>query len=362
MQHNQKRSFIMFIVQATVYGLAAIAIIIATNIMIDGSSVITSKSHADMARIALAGNIVAVPENYNERVYQVAIVNEMLSIPEVIVVGCSRGMFLGREITHYEDIYNNCVSGACMDDYYALVGLYQQKFGEIPKRIIIETSPWVFYENNPEKRWIENVKYRSSCIDFYNLVNDRVKTLPSGGAENPYISMQYFQYNRDIFLETGIGAFEEKKAKISDNSDEAADYPDGSIRYAVSLEEPSEERLEKVKATSSGVTYQNVNNMTELSGDKINDYENLIRYCQAQGTEIIIYMQPFSVTQCKYIYDEGENPVFVDVMAYIDDVAERYNITVVGGYDARDFDLPDEDFIDFMHIDKYGTNKVWNYK
>ena len=64
MQHNQKRSFIMFIVQATVYGLAAIAIIIATNIMIDGSSVITSKSHADMARIALAGNIVAVPENY----------------------------------------------------------------------------------------------------------------------------------------------------------------------------------------------------------------------------------------------------------------------------------------------------------
>ena len=54
--------------------------------------------------------------------------------------------------------------------------------------------------------------------------------------------------------------------------------------------------------------------------------------------------------------------MFVDVMAYIDDVAERYNITVVGGYDARDFDLPDEDFIDFMHIDKYGTNKVWNYK
>ena len=355
------KGLILFTLQAAVYGVVVMGIVMGINAKIDGSSVITAKSHADMARLSLSGEVVAAPENYNERVYQVAVVDEMKAIPETVVVGSSRGMFLGEEITAYDAIYNNCVSGGGIYDYYALIGLYQRKYGCIPPRIIIETSPWVFFENNPENRWLENYRYRTSCLDFYKVINGKEKEIPSEKRENPYLSMAYFQYNRDILMENGMEAFAERKARVSDNNDEAADYSDGTIRYAVALEQRSEERLEKVRATNAGVTYQSVNNMTELSENKIAEYENLISYCQRQGTEVIIYMQPFSPTQCKYIYDEKTNLIFEDVEDYLIDVGLRYGIKVVGGYDARRFFLSDEAFIDYMHLDRSGTDSVWNF-
>ena len=51
-------------------------------------------------------------------------------------------------------------------------------------------------------------------------------------------------------------------------------------------------------------------------------------------------------------------------LSYVIDVyrgrvkAER-NIAVIGGYDARKYDISDENFIDFMHLDKMGTRIVW---
>lgn len=167
----KNKDFIKLVLTSAIYGLVTVGTIIAINISVDASSTIRPQ-HTELAKLALAGNTIATPENYNERVFQICIVDNMQKIPETVVVGSSRGMFLGQEITGYEDIYNNCVSGACLEDYYALIGLYHEKFGEVPKRVIIETSPWVFYKNNPESRWRENGKYKQYACEFYNMINN----------------------------------------------------------------------------------------------------------------------------------------------------------------------------------------------
>lgn len=100
--------------------------------------------------------------------------------------------------------------------------------------------------------------------------------------------------------------------------------------------------------------------MTELDDDKVSDYENLIDFLEKNGVEIEFFMQPFSVTQSESIYDEGTNPVFSDVEEYLREIGKQHSIRIIGGYDARDFDISDEDFIDFMHIDSAGTRIVWN--
>lgn len=190
-----KKDFLKLLLKAFVYGIVILSIIISVNYTVDASSVIKPQ-HTQMAKLSLAGHIVAVPENYNERVYQMCIVNNFGKIPETIVIGSSRGMFIGEEITGYNNIYNNCVSGACLEDYYALLGLYYDRFHALPKIVIIETSPWIFYAGNPEGRWREDSKYYDSARLFFEEVNGVELAENSNiNKENPYISISYFRYN-----------------------------------------------------------------------------------------------------------------------------------------------------------------------
>lgn len=353
------KNLIKFLTQVIVVVVIVLSLIAWINTRIDASQVITSHWHTQMAKLALDGNAVATPENYNERVYQVAIVDEMSHIPDTIVIGSSRGMYLGEEITGFDNLYNNCVSGACMEDYYALLGLYEQKFSTFPKRVIIETSPWVFFAGNPEARWLENYTYSLSAKRLFKKING-YEMVTAIKKENPYFSIPYFQYNITILTTKGLDAFNGEPSRISTNEDEAADYPDGSIRYDAKQENRSESRLAAVLSTNGGVTYENVINMTEMGKEDIQSYENLINYLSDRGTEIIIYTQPFSITQCDYIYEQNTNPVFSVVEEYLHELGRNKGIKVVGGYDSRRYNITDNDFIDFMHLDKTGTAVVWN--
>ena len=356
-----KKDFIKFIITVSIYGALVLAIIIGVNYTVDASSVIRPQ-HTEMAKLALEGNTVVTPENYNERVYQVCIVNNIKNIPETVVIGSSKGMFIGEEVTGYSDIYNNCVSGACIEDYYALLGLYYEKFHDLPERVIIETPPWVFYAGNPESRWQEDDTYHDSVCKFFKEVNGvELEKVSNSDAENPYISLSYFRYNMEQWEEQGDKVFEED-ASISTNTSEAADYPDGTIRYAATYENESAERLNMVLSAVGACVYQDSNNMTEVDAQKALRYENLIDYLQRNGTEVIIYMEPFSVTQCTYSFDAGLNPGFPLAYDYIMNLAKEKNIEVHGGYDSRVFGLSDNRFIDFMHLDRVGTSFVWNYE
>ncbi len=349
-----------FIINVALLFMTLAFIVVGINYSIDASGVITPGSYYDMARLVLSGNIVAAPSNYNERLYQVAVIEEMKSIPDTIVIGSSRGMFLGEEITGYKKLYNNCISGASIEDYYAILSLYDTKFSKLPQRVIIETSPWIFYKYNPESRWQEQYVYASAAKELYRLINGKELNINRSG-ENPYTSIPYFRHNLEVLIRDGIAAFKRKAPRISTNTSEAADYPDGSIRYAAHLENESEERLQDVQNTKGVVTYQDSNNMTGLDKEKISDYENMLNFLLSQNIEVVIYMQPFSVTQCHYSFDEGLNAVFLEAERYLHGLGVKSDVKIIGGFDARDFGLSDERFIDFMHLDKKGTKIVWEF-
>lgn len=352
------RDFFRFTFNAAVIPLVLAGLVVAVNCSVDSSYTIRGNQfYSQMARLALAGNIVAVPMNYNERLYQVAVVSEMKDIPETLVAGSSRGMFLGEEVTGYHNLYNACVSGACLEDYYALIGMYYQKFG-LPKRIIIETSPWVVYAGDKEARWRRTSIYAPSAMSFYFTANGHeLKAGPP--SESPYFSISYFQYNFGVLIKNGTKAFSRDEARVSTNPSEAADYPDGSIRYAAKLENPSPSRLAEVTSQTGPVTYKNLDKMTGIDALKAQGYENLIKFLMASGVEVMIYLQPFSPTQCRYIYEGNANPAFRDVEAYLHELGGKFGIKIYGGYDARKFGLGDERFIDFMHLDKAGTKILW---
>lgn len=355
-----KSRYIAFIFKCAIYAICILALVISTNYFIDASSVLHIE-YDEMAELSLKGNAMVVPQNYNERAYQVCIVEQMQEMPETVVIGSSRGMFLGKEITGYSNLYNNCVSGACLEDYYALMGLYFEKFEKLPSRVIIETSPWVFYDGNPETRWKEVDNYENAAMNFYNIVNDK-QLYSDNTMENPYLSMEYFRYNLDQFMLSGFNAFNKSgKIRISTDENEAVECSDGSIRAAQISETERKERIKAVQQEKGACTYADVHLMTELGESKLEEYETLVDYLLTNGCEVIIYLQPFSVTQCKYSLDQSLNPGFVLVEDYLIDLCMKKDIRLIGGYDARYYGLTDESFSDFMHLDKGGTNIVWNF-
>ncbi|MBQ7582052.1 MAG: hypothetical protein IJU25_04460 [Lachnospiraceae bacterium] len=358
----KNKAFIGFSLRFVAGLLLAAVLVTGTNTLIDASQIIHKDLYPQMAKLALAGNTVTTPGNYDERRYQLSVIDEMQEVPETIVAGSSRGMFLGTDVTGFDDIYNHCVSGAVIEDDYAILGLYEEKFGKLPGRVILELSPWFFCGDFSEQRWLENEAYADAAIRMYEKINGRA---PGEGGlgmgeetEDPYLSLSYFQYNLNVLKQKGWRAFGDT-AKVSTDPDEAADLPDGTIRYAAASEHASKERLAKVQAAKGAVTYRGLGDAEGPDPEKCKEFENLVQYLLAQGCEVIFYLSPYSATQSRYIFDENLNPAIVKVQAYLRDYGRSKGIPVAGGYDARESGLTDESFIDYMHADREGNRIVW---
>ena len=125
------------------------------------------------------------------------------------------------------------------------------------------------------------------------------------------------------------------------------------------MEYPNDARLAGVKHSKGAITQANVDNMTQIDAEKALQFEKMLDFLLDNNVEIIVYLQPFSVTSCYYIYDENTNPVFTDVEEYLHCIGEKKGIEVVGSYDSRIFDITDEYFIDAIHLDRAGTRIVW---
>ena len=364
------------VLRVAVAAVLIVGLIVGVNYFVDASQVITSRGQEQMAELVLAGNIVAVPENYNERVYEMALLERMKEMPETVVLGASRGMYLGKEITGYKSLFNHCVSGACIEDYYAVPQLYREKFGKYPNRVILEISPWVLNEFNPEIRWLEIFSWRGALEKLYSALNGRKPDIketagetdpfnsegrPFYSRENPWFSLPYFQYNCYIIRQKGLEAFRGSPARVSTDPDEAAELPDGSMRNPAHLENPNPQRLAQVRSETGAVTFEYAHRMTQIGEKESAALEVLIRELKDHGSEVILFLAPFSPTQCGYSFDQDLNPGFRLAEAWLRDLAEKKNIRLIGGYDSRVFGLTDELYIDYSHPDKNAVRTVWEF-
>lgn len=357
----KNKMFIRFVLQAAIAAGLVLCLICGVNYFVDASGAIAPSDYEYMAKLSLSGEIVATAENYNDRLYQVVVVDQMDEMPETLVVGSSRGMFLGEEITGYEHLYNCCVTGASLEDYYALIGLYYQKFSKLPPRIIIETSPFIFIENDTEDRWKEQPSYALAAKNFYEKVNHKTLEVDTK-KDNLYLSLSYFQYNAYILMHQGLSAFDLKRTEVSVSTDSIgpAEYPDGTMRYPYDLQNPSEARLQNVQGLIGAITYRGLNKTEELGETKAYAYEHLVKFLLDHDVDVCIYMQPFSATRCHYIYDKNMNPIVDKVENYLLELGAQYGIKVIGGYNTNDFGLSDEYFVDDLHLDKAGVKILWD--
>lgn len=362
-----KSKYLTYLFVLTIFSMQGLACLI--NYFIDFSH--QWSDYDKLAKLAINGKTVAVPRSYNEREFQHQIIRNLQSVPNTIVIGSSRGMYLGKEILNSNTVYNHCVSGGNLFDYFAILGLYKQYCDKIPDNIIFEVSPWVFSDVSPEGRWTENYYYRIAAIDFYKFITDKnqvfIKYFP---FKSPVFSFTYMYTNITNTLQNCIKYGYKKGLKINDfliqesnDEKEQADLPDGVIRYPFEVENKNEGRTKKVKDSSNGaVKYQNCDEMKSLSNLKYNDFKSLILWLKMQNVNMTFFLAPFSRSQSEWIYKKNSNPVFLTIEKQLLDLSKELGIRFIGGYNADKFNLSDDEFSDFMHGDKESIYKVWNYR
>ena len=308
-----KAKYLTYLFVITIFSMQALACII--NYSIDSSYVWAD--YEDMAKLSLQNKIVTTPANYNEREYQLQIIKNQKNIPDTIVIGSSRGMYIGKEILHKDSVYNHCVPGGCTMDYFAILGLYQKYWNKLPNNIIFEVSPWVFSDVSPEARWTENYYYRIAAIDYFETITGKnqffTKYYP---FKSPMFSFTYMFTNISKIFQNCVKYGYKKGLIFNDflvhesiNEKEQADLPDGTIRYDSEREEYSKERTEKVNNSSKGaVKYQDCDKMKSLSSLKYNDFKSLILCLKEKNINITIFLSPFSKTQSEWIYKKLNFP------------------------------------------------------
>ena len=87
--------------------------------------------------------------------------------------------------------------------------------------------------------------------------------------------------------------------------------------------------------------------------------KRLVRDLLDRGSEVVFFLAPFSPTQCAYSFDENLNPGFALAETWLRGLAGENGIRLIGGYDARNFGLTDDQYIDYSHPDREAVKIVW---
>lgn len=143
--------------------LGLLAIVAAVSYRYDPANLFGNLAYeAEVARLLAHGRNVANVTHHDERLLQKFYVQELDRANDVVVLGSSRSMQVGRRLFPGLRFFNHSVSGATIEDIYAIFELYRER-DLVPRQVVLGIDPWIFNRNHFQFRWksLEN-EYRKS--------------------------------------------------------------------------------------------------------------------------------------------------------------------------------------------------------
>ncbi|HEY3276406.1 MAG TPA: DUF1574 family protein [Syntrophorhabdaceae bacterium] len=329
--------------------LCSIAIICLFNYAVDSVGIFRTDSGLLFAAKALTrGLIVAGFRNMDERQFQELIIENDERKLDTIVLGSSRSMeFRGhlfkKDLNDY--FFNHSVSGASLEDHIAIIGIYKNKKGYIPKRIIIGVDPWIFNKNAGQNRWQSIGAYYEAIIkDIYGK-KIKVVASSSGVKYKQLVTWDYTIANIKALL------MPSKRNRFyiveTVNTDDSLRASDGSNYYPYKTRFKEQNEVEKdAKAYAKSPVYS-LEKFCELSNVQL--FEDFIQYLQKNGAEVILFLPPYHPVTYDLLVNKNEYKILADVEKYLKNYSIHNNLRLIGSYDAKQHKLGNEDFFDGMH-------------
>jgi len=319
------------------------------NFLVDSAGIFGNKSYlAKASEDLISGKMVAGLSDYDERLFHSLIIKKQKKKVDSIVLGSSRAMVTRKKFisTKEEVFFNHAVSGASLEDYIAIVDLYEKEKGYIPKYISIGVDPWVFNKFNGQSRW------RTLKDNYFDLLSKLMKknvdtSLSISSIKWKQLINYEYTISNILFLRKIFGRNPYYITSTVDIEDSTRAL-DASLYYPLSYRTPDRKLVEQlaIKFVTKGQVYS-LEKFTKL--DNIDEFEKFINYLQSKGCVVRFMLFPYNPISYDLLIKDKDYAIIQDIESYLKNFAKNSDIEIFGSYNPYKFDFKNSDFTDGMH-------------
>ena len=344
-------------------------LMILVNFFIDPGNLFGDNNYVQQLSYHLASgkNILAPDLNYDERLKQIYVIEQMNKPKDILVFGSSRCKGIHKDLFPGKTFYNAGVSAGSIEDF---IGLYQLFFEKkiLPNTLILELSAWILNPKNElihgdvptiipaYKRGISrlNIPVKENTA-FGNY--DRGDNMPEKFKQliSPYYFQQsikkFYKYKR-IQKKQAIYDFTFTNEKLVDN--ELILFTDGSW---VSAEE--RRIVSKTEAIKHSTTPKGLKGFSKFDTGRIKEVEAFINRMLKDGVEVVFYLPPWPKMTYQRLADSDKYHIVVQEEEYFRNLAQKYGINVIGSYNAGNLGYVLNDFADSAHLRRSAVSKMF---
>jgi hypothetical protein len=330
-------------------------IIASLNYFVDPLNIFSDSDdeslEAELAR-TLAAHQNIVTTNMDERKFQLYRIKYAELEPEVIIVGASRVLQIGKN-TLRKNSLNLGVSGATIEDHVALLDLATTKFK--PKMIIIGTDPWIFNSASGQKRWQSlRTEYESAVTKLQPdiIVNQTISTRFYDQLINYAYTKESLDelYKRYTSTDDVVVRYVESDAPLQDRD---IIRKDGSRVYNKNYANRTQEDV-----------VANIDGWIEYSMSSYYDSKELLNIFTAlldhynKNYEVVLLLSPYHPVAYKKILEKKQ--IVVEIENRIRSIASTRGIQVIGSYDPSKNNCSNEEFYDGAHPKDVCMHRIMN--
>lgn len=297
------------------------------------------------------GKNILVTSNIDERVLKKNLIENLEEKIEILILGSSRVMPIGKE--HFKQnkkVFNGGVSGAGIKDILGILNIAEEKFDNVDT-IFLGIDPWLFNKNE-DKRYksIEN-----DYLEFLEKLNQ--KQIKDNFEKIKYLFR--FSTLRDSFK-----TLKKRKKKIEISLLNITIDQDGKGNIYLAEDRSlvySKEFISKNDGNWKTYIGYQMYDEKELNKEKKEIFEYFINYCKIQKIELIFYLPPYNPKNYEYLslYRKNDYEQLNKVENYVREIASRHDIKLLGSY--HDKQLNQYDFYDGVHMKREKIQKYLEF-
>lgn len=288
----------------------------------------------------LARNQAVFSSNMNERSFiKYRIKHESLK-PEALVIGSSRLMQVGSEVTN-KSVLNLSVSGASIEDLVAIWGMASPKFNS--RYVFLGADPWIFNSNSEQTRWTTlRSEYNSSMLDL-GLTSELQNLNKGEPALISKIAIDF--YNRvnhsDVEATDDVPSVFDKIRR------------DGSRVYNLSY---ANKTSDDVARNAKSDFFYGMSNFRYADDVRIT-LERLVLTVARSDRQVVLILSPYHPALYERMtYGDRQ---FLKIENRFRKLAKDLGVQVIGSYDPHDVGCTSVEFFDGMHPKDSCMKKVF---
>ena len=337
---------------STVWGFVlgaviSLSAIVTVNYTVDPARIFgDGKLEHEVAEALAAGRHVIGATNLDHRLIQRYLTTQALRPPSVLVLGSSRSSEIGGNIFPDQNLLNQFVPGADLDDLKGLLSNWDARDGQIDV-IVLGIDPWMF---NPSRNtgvgYVKSVfaNVEDATIDSIDLrtIWRKVQALIS---LRYVLDSVYTLRSRTRDLDGHVYTLVD-----DDNHDAAVLRPDGTRKSARStLERRAEEGNIEAARVGRDTVMWGLENFTSVDAVNLASFEGLLDGLHVRNSRVIIFLPPYHPLAFRNIRERPKYRMVMKLESELRALGKERGLNVVGSYDPSLGQCTDDEFFDYHH-------------